>query len=80
LRGPDLLDSTDSTETLIDPKEAAETAGLRYVSDSTPGIRRNKAGKGFAHIRPDGTRLTDRAALRRIRALAALPADFTSEG
>jgi DNA topoisomerase I len=69
-----LLDSTESIDTLTDPQDSAETAGLRYVSDSTPGIRRKRSGKGFAYTRPGGSRLTDPAALRRIRALAIPPA------
>jgi hypothetical protein len=32
---------------LVDPVESARAAGLRYVSDLTPGIRRTRAGKGF---------------------------------
>ena len=46
-----LLESPDNVETIIDPKDAAESAGLRYVSDARPGIRRKKAGTGFAYTR-----------------------------
>jgi DNA topoisomerase I len=59
---------------IVDPKDAAESAGLRYVSDERPGIRRKKSGKGFTYQRPDGTKLSDPEALRRIRSLAIPPA------
>jgi len=64
----------DSAEAIVDPKKAAESAGLRYVSDARPGIQRKKAGKGFAYIRADGSRLSDPDVLKRIRALAIPPA------
>jgi DNA topoisomerase-1 len=69
-----LLDSTTSVETIVDPKDAAETAGLRYVTDARPGIRRRKSGKGFAYARADGTKLTEPDILRRIKSLAIPPA------
>ena len=34
---------------------AARAAGLRYVSDAKPGIRRVRRGRGFSYIGPDGT-------------------------
>jgi DNA topoisomerase-1 len=58
----------------LEPAESARAAGLRYVSDAHPGIRRRRAGEGFRYLRPDGRALTDRAALARIRALAIPPA------
>jgi DNA topoisomerase I len=69
-----LLNSADSTQTIVDPKEAAQSAGLRYVSDARPGIRRSKAGKGFSYTRADGSRLSELDVLRRIKALAVPPA------
>src|SRR3982750_850906 len=57
-----------------DPAEAADAAGLRYVSDTGPGIRRKRAGKGFSYISPDGTVIRDAATLQRIRSLAIPPA------
>ena len=56
-----------------DPVESAREAGLRYVSDSTPGIRRKRAGKGFTYVGPDGEKITDRAALERIRSIVIPP-------
>jgi DNA topoisomerase-1 len=69
-----LFDSAADVQTIIDPKDAAETAGLKYVSDTRPGIRRRKSGKGFTYTRPDGSRLTEPNLLRRIKALAVPPA------
>lgn len=57
-----------------DALDAAREAGLRYVSDSTPGIRRRKRGKGFGYVGPDGHTLSDPTTLARIRKLAIPPA------
>jgi len=69
-----LFDSTLVVETIVDPKDAAETAGLRYVTDARPGIRRRKSGKGFTYARADGSKLTELDVLRRIKSLAIPPA------
>ncbi|MCX7514510.1 DNA topoisomerase IB [Frateuria hangzhouensis] len=52
----------------------ARAAGLVYVSDAQPGIRRLRRGKGFSYLDADGQPLADRAELARIRALAIPPA------
>jgi DNA topoisomerase-1 len=52
----------------------AETAGLTYVSDEAPGIRRRKRGKGFSYELPDGTVLSDPGERARIASLAIPPA------
>ena len=57
-----------------DPLLSAEAAGLRYVRDSEPGIRRLKAGKGFRYAAPDGSAVTDKRTLNRIRSLVIPPA------
>src|SRR5919106_2065434 len=57
-----------------DPIESAQSAGLRYVSDTMPGIARKRAGKGFTYVGPDGKRITDRKEIARIRSLAIPPA------
>ena len=54
--------------------QAAADAGLRYVSDSEPGLRRRRAGKGFVYLDAKGRRITDAATIERIRALAIPPA------
>lgn len=48
--------------------------GLVYVSDSDPGIRRQKAGRGFCYRLPDGTLLRDPDEKNRINSLAIPPA------
>lgn len=58
----------------LDPQESAEEAGLRYVSDTGPGIRRRRAGKAFSYIGPDGERITDPDRLAWIKGLAIPPA------
>lgn len=68
------MDSATDVETIVDPKEAAEIAGLRYVTDARPGIRRKRAGKGFTYARADGSKLTEPDVLRRIKSLAIPPA------
>jgi DNA topoisomerase-1 len=53
---------------------AARAAGLVYVGDDEPGIRRRRAGAGFVYIAPSGRRIRAAAELARIRALAVPPA------
>jgi len=55
-----LLDSSTAVQTIVDPRDAAESAGLRYVSDARPGIRRKRAGKGFRYARADGAAIDTR--------------------
>jgi DNA topoisomerase-1 len=66
--------ATSSTDDPLDPVRAARRAGLRYVSDATPGITRRRAGRGFTYRDPDGSRVRDAATLERIRAIAVPPA------
>ena len=54
--------------------ESARAAGLVYVSDTSPGIRRRRAGKGFAYLDVNTKPLRDASKLARIRALAIPPA------
>lgn len=57
-----------------DPREAARAAKLRYVTDRSPGITRERRGDGFVYRMPDGTEVTDEETLARIRKLAIPPA------
>jgi len=61
-------------EIVTDPVESAKAAGLRYVSDGTPGIRRKRQGKGFRYVAPDGSAMHDPEVMRRIRSLVIPPA------
>jgi DNA topoisomerase-1 len=54
--------------------EAAEAAGLTYVCDDDPGIRRTKSAKGFAYRDAKGRPVRDPETLERIRKLAIPPA------
>jgi DNA topoisomerase-1 len=56
------------------PDASAKSAGLRYVTDASPGMRRKRSGKGFSYRAPDGTTIRDRAVLRRIKAIVIPPA------
>ena len=53
---------------------SATAAGLVYVSDAIPGMRRIRRGDGFAYLTPKGQRVTDRRELERIAKLAIPPA------
>src|SRR6185369_14521741 len=57
-----------------DPVESAKLAGLRYVSETGPGLRRRRAGRGFVFLDAEGRRLRDGATLHRIRSLVIPPA------
>jgi DNA topoisomerase-1 len=70
------IDEHEAPETpeTIDPREAARVAGLRYVSDEMPGIRRRRVGKGFSYLRANGGIVRDAETLKRIRSLVVPPA------
>jgi DNA topoisomerase I len=54
--------------------EAAEEAGLRYVSDDRPGYTRAKKGDEFEYFDTEGKTITDEQRLLRIKRLAIPPA------
>src|SRR3982751_3816170 len=54
--------------------DSARAAGLRYVSDAAPGIRRCRTGSGFTYVGPHGRVVRDRATIDRIAHLAIPPA------
>ena len=60
--------------TAPDPVESAHAAGLRYTTDTKPGISRRRNGRGFVYITPSGKRLRDRRELERIHRLVIPPA------
>ncbi len=57
-----------------DPVLTAKAIGLRYVSDTRPGLVRKKRGKSFGYLTPDGAVCRDKATLDRIRRMALPPA------
>src|ERR1700749_4790904 len=58
----------------LDPAESAHEAGLRYVSDSKPGIRRLGVAKRFRYANVDGKAVRDKETLARIHSLVIPPA------
>lgn len=58
----------------IDTVKSAAVAGLRYVSETGPGIQRRRAGSGFVYIGLRGKPIRDKKTLERIRALVVPPA------
>ncbi|MEE2859933.1 MAG: DNA topoisomerase IB [Pseudomonadota bacterium] len=61
-------------DSIIDPEDAAESAGLVYVNDDMPGITRVRAGKGFSYRDAEGRTIRDKAERKRLAALAIPPA------
>jgi DNA topoisomerase-1 len=61
----------ERTETAI---EHAKAAGLRYVTDGTPGFRRELKGREFRFFDERGRLVKDEEQVRRIRKLAIPPA------
>lgn len=57
-----------------EPEESAREAGLRYVTDHTPGIRREQHGEDFSYFSANGEQIRDEKELARIKALGIPPA------
>jgi len=57
-----------------DPIEAAEEAGLRYVSDAQPGYTRKAKGDDFDYFDTEGKLIRDEQRLLRVKRLAVPPA------
>lgn len=57
-----------------DPLARARLAGLRYVSDESPGISRRRCGRGFTYADAQGRTVSDPEARRRFAELAIPPA------
>jgi DNA topoisomerase I len=69
-----MKDTEALAATPVDPREAAESAGLVYVTDEDRGIRRERNGDAFEYFNAKGERIRDEATLERIRKLAVPPA------
>ena len=54
--------------------DSAKAAGLRYVSDSMPGIKRLRHGRGFSYVGADGQVIQERDTIKRFRSLVIPPA------
>ena len=59
---------------VLDPVSSAKAAGLRYTTDTRPGIRRHRRGRSFAYTDADGRAIRSRPDLARIAALVIPPA------
>ncbi|MBS7563404.1 DNA topoisomerase IB [Mucilaginibacter sp. Bleaf8] len=57
-----------------DPKITAKAAGLRYVSDTTPGYTRKASGKGYSYYSPDGELVRDKELIQRFNKMVIPPA------
>ena len=66
--------ASPTEEPRLDPVESAREAGLRYVNDTMPGIRRKQRRGHFVYLDAQGRRVTDEEDLRRIKSLAIPPA------
>lgn len=56
------------------PEISAKTAGLYYVSDNEPGIRRKRCGRGFSYMDENGRLIRDPGERSRLEALRIPPA------
>lgn len=65
---------SNTIATIEDPEHSARSAGLRYVSDRSPGFRRLRAGQNFKYLDVDGKRIVDPETLAHIKSLAIPPA------
>ena len=65
-----MFESVADVQTIVDPQEAAESAGLKYVSDARAGRRRKSSRKGFTHTCVDGAKLTDADVIGSVKSLA----------
>jgi DNA topoisomerase-1 len=61
-------------EIVTDPEESAEEAGLRYVSDESPGYTRQRRGKKFIYFNTEGKEIRDEVRILRLNRLAIPPA------
>jgi DNA topoisomerase-1 len=57
-----------------DPKQAASSAGLRYVTDAGPGITRKPKGDGFVYYDNEEKQVRNKFTLDRLNSLAIPPA------
>lgn len=65
---------TKKLEIVTDPVASAKAAGLRYVTDTKPGIQRKPWRKSFRYFDADGAVLRDAETLARIKSLVIPPA------
>ncbi len=64
----------DAPDTVVLARRHARASGLLYVSDTAPGISRERRGKGFRYLSPTHRPIVAARTLERIRRLAIPPA------
>ena len=64
----------EDIEIAPDPVEVAEEAGLRYVSDESPGYSRKAKGDDFEYFDTEGKKIRDETRLLRIKRIGIPPA------
>ena len=69
-----LPDPTLDLEPALDPAASAKAAGLRYISDRRPGLRRKNTRTGFRYTTSEGASVKDTETLGRIKSLVIPPA------
>jgi DNA topoisomerase-1 len=69
-----ITDADGSERTVLAQQASAVEAGLLYVSDTQPGIRRTGSLPKFEYTNSDGSNVHDAATLERIRLLVIPPA------
>ena len=68
------VSATATLSSVPDPVASAKAAGLRYTTDTKPGIRRQRRGRHFTFVDADGHALRSASELARIKALVIPPA------
>jgi DNA topoisomerase-1 len=68
------VEKRENARTRQDPRLIADQAGLRYVSDSMPGITRRRSGTGFSYRDPVGHTIRDPKVRKRLTQLVIPPA------
>lgn len=64
----------NTAQLMHDPAQAAKAAKLQYISDTIPGISRQKLGDHFTYVDAKGQPVDDDDTLGRIRSMALPPA------
>jgi len=64
----------EAAENIVDARDAAESAGLVYITDQISGITRRRSGKGWSYRTAKGERIADKAVIQRINAIGIPPA------
>src|SRR5215204_3163857 len=58
----------------LDPVSSAKAAGLRYATDTKPGLRRHRRGRSFTYTDAEGRAVRSRSDIARIKSLVIPPA------